>query len=215
MSEDYRILSIETSGKTCGVAISSGDGLIGEYNVFKANSHDKILAESIKKILNDTNTKIDEINAVALSSGPGSFTGLRIGAAIAKGLCFNNEMKLIAVPTLSAIAHSSIGIDKECIAVIPSNKELYYYQTFDNNSNPKSEILLSDFNSIISQKQESQFITGIIPNTEFLRKDEIVSVDLTAGMIARSAAKYFEESNFVDSEQFTPMYVQDFIPKTK
>lgn len=217
-SENY-ILSIETSGNTCGVAISCDNILIAEYNVFKPNSHDKVLAELIKRIVKDCDISFDQLKAIALSSGPGSFTGLRIGTAIAKGLCFNNTMKLLPVPTLDAIAYyfsTNFSESKlDIISFLPSNKDLYYHQKYNTDLAIKSDIELSTINEIIFNNPEAEMICGVISpkDSELYKKIKIIT--LTAGLISKLADKLYYEGKFADAEEFTPLYVQDFIPKTK
>jgi tRNA threonylcarbamoyl adenosine modification protein YeaZ len=139
--EKKYILSIESSGKVCGIALLSFENnrlnfennnfennniltnfeLLSEYNIYVGNKHDRFLAELCHRILNDNDLRVDDLSGVAVSIGPGSFTGLRIGSALAKGLCFTvdeenevdekneenktHSIKLIAVPTLKALAY--------------------------------------------------------------------------------------------------------------
>ena len=133
--EKKYILSIESTGRICSVALLSFDDknaktnfeLLSEYSIYVGNKHDRFLAELCCRILNDNDLQVSELSAIAVSIGPGSFTGLRIGSAIAKGLCFddknffddkkdssnenncpnkeeNHSIKIIAVPTLKTLA---------------------------------------------------------------------------------------------------------------
>ncbi len=219
MTSDNYILIIETSGNTCGVALSCDNTIIAEYNVFKQNSHDKVLADLIKRIVNDCDISFDQLKAVAVSSGPGSFTGLRIGAAIAKGLCFNNSMKLISVPTLHAIAFNcsdnSSTIKSDIISIIPSNKDLYYNQKYNTELSTQTGIELSSISEIINNKQDNEIICGVLSKNDSELSQTIKNLTLTAGLMAKLADKLYSEDKFVDSDEFTPLYIQDFIPKTK
>jgi len=126
--EKKYLLAIESTGRICSVALFSiaNFELISEYSIYVGNKHDRFLAELCYRILTDNNLKVVDLSAVAVSIGPGSFTGLRIGSAIAKGLCFddtedsgencksektenniekNHSIKLIAVPTLRALSY--------------------------------------------------------------------------------------------------------------
>src|SRR5690606_37664369 len=99
------------------------------------HSHDETLAHQIKQSLELLKLSINDFEAVAISSGPGSFTGLRVGSAIAKGLTFGNAPKLIDVPTMSAFAFVSKEFAnytkaKSIFVVIPSNKDFYFIQKF-------------------------------------------------------------------------------------
>jgi tRNA threonylcarbamoyladenosine biosynthesis protein TsaB len=91
------ILHIETSGKACSVALSEGQELLAEKKISEDRSHAKSLTVMIQDILKSTAKKPD---AVAVSAGPGSYTGLRIGVSVAKAMCYASDIPLIAVPTL-------------------------------------------------------------------------------------------------------------------
>jgi len=155
-----KIISIETSGPVCSVALSDGDLIISELSNSDGNRHDELCAEFVRKLLTQNNLTIANIDAIAVSSGPGSFTGLRIGASIAKALCFKESEKdyapkLIAVPTLSVFANealeninfsSSVNFPKvpnfrkvdysKIITVIPAQKDVLYYQEFYRHPEP-------------------------------------------------------------------------------
>src|SRR5210317_1868161 len=98
------ILSIETSTKTSSVAIHESGTLISSLNVHLEKSHSEYLTLSIKYLLKTSGIKIDTLDAVAISKGPGSYTGLRIGTSTAKGICYALDTKLISVNTLEAMA---------------------------------------------------------------------------------------------------------------
>ncbi|HAL65703.1 MAG TPA: tRNA (adenosine(37)-N6)-threonylcarbamoyltransferase complex dimerization subunit type 1 TsaB, partial [Bacteroidales bacterium] len=98
------LLCIESSTSICSVALVSNGDLIGLEETQDKNAHSARLTVLIEKILNDNRLKAKQLNAVAMSRGPGSYTGLRIGASVAKGLCFALNIPLIAVSTLQAMA---------------------------------------------------------------------------------------------------------------
>ncbi len=122
-----KILAIESSGINSGIAIGSDQELIYESSLYIKHSHDETLAHQIKQTLELLKTNIDDFKAIAISSGPGSFTGLRVGSAIAKGLTFGNYPKLIDVPTMVAFANAAkefaVSLNVNSIfVIIPSNK---------------------------------------------------------------------------------------------
>jgi tRNA threonylcarbamoyladenosine biosynthesis protein TsaB len=94
------ILSLETSTDICSVALHDDQRLIITSEVHLGQSHASKLAILVDHVLNVSNHKANELHAVAVSSGPGSYTGLRIGASLAKGMCFTLELHLISVDTL-------------------------------------------------------------------------------------------------------------------
>ncbi len=136
----HKILAIETSTPTLSLALLENNSILAEYNVFNGSKHDKLCAEFARRLLEDNSLRVEELTAVAVSSGPGSFTGLRIGMAFAKGLTFLNTPKLIIVPTLAAMIENSMNFLQnfdlynkfsssiKIIAIAPSHSNFYYYQ---------------------------------------------------------------------------------------
>ncbi len=214
------ILALETSGSACSVALSHDNRLLGILTAFSGNSHDRLLAEFVRRILHDNKIGFENIDAVAISSGPGSFTGLRIGAALAKGLCFANTTKLISIPTLNAIAYSALDFVRitnaeEIIAMIPSHKELVYLQKFDVNASPNGDIAIVEQSQLKDIVKSDSIVVGPASN----KIDKGIKIDslniIEAGMIVRLAEKYFEENKFCDTNQYDPLYIQEFEPKLK
>lgn len=210
------IISIESSGSTCGAVLSMEDEIIASYSIYGKNLHDKMLAELIRRLMYDTGNTIENVDAVAVSSGPGSFTGLRIGASIAKGLCYEDTLKLIAVPTLAALAYYAkdyleISGYKRIISAVPSHRDLLYYQIFDGKAKEISEIIhitLEEFNTI--DKSDAIIFAPGLKNIEKLA---YLPDFLSAEFIAKLGYKYYLAGKFTKAEEFTPLYVQDFEPK--
>ncbi|MBQ4355186.1 MAG: tRNA (adenosine(37)-N6)-threonylcarbamoyltransferase complex dimerization subunit type 1 TsaB [Bacteroidales bacterium] len=98
------ILSIDTSTDICSVALFQGTEQVAFRESAEGRSHAKILLPFIEETLKDAGVRPDQLQAVAVSMGPGSYTGLRIGVSTAKGLCYSLDIPLIAVPTLQIIA---------------------------------------------------------------------------------------------------------------
>lgn len=217
MSEKIYILSVETSADVCGVAISLNNKVLFEYSSYSKNMHDELLAEYTKRVLDDSGLKIEDLQAVAISSGPGSFTGLRIGAAFVKALCYGSSPKLITVPTLSAFAFSAIEYaiysgKKSIIAAIPSHKNLFYAQEFDLTGDAKSEITLLPKDDFVANYDEDKFYCGsAISKTKF----RLLSLlnNPSAAMISALAWEKYINDEFTDEETFEPNYIQEFVPK--
>ncbi len=108
------ILLIETATESCSVALAKEKKIIAEKYINEPKAHATLLAKYIKDILSENNITIADCSAVAVSEGPGSYTGLRVGVSCAKGLCYGAQKPLIAVGTLAAIAQCAI--DNESIA---------------------------------------------------------------------------------------------------
>ncbi|GGF05974.1 tRNA (adenosine(37)-N6)-threonylcarbamoyltransferase complex dimerization subunit type 1 TsaB [Hymenobacter cavernae] len=99
------ILSLETSSSICSVALHQNGALLGQSELRLEKSHSSHLSLLIEQLLENTGHTMHDLGAVAISDGPGSYTGLRIGAAAAKGLCYALNIPLLAISTLQALAH--------------------------------------------------------------------------------------------------------------
>ncbi len=103
------ILGIESASLTASVALLQDDTVIAEYTTNFKKTHSETLLPMISEIMNMTGKEMGELSAIAVSEGPGSFTGLRIGASLGKGLAFPADLPIIPVPTIDAIAYSAFS----------------------------------------------------------------------------------------------------------
>lgn len=107
------ILCIETAAEICSVALISDTGPLMYKEVSEANVHSKYLTILIEQVFKESGTNPGELSAVAVSRGPGSYTGLRIGISVAKGICYGAGIPLVAIDTLSILVH---GLEKDRVA---------------------------------------------------------------------------------------------------
>ncbi len=114
-----RILHLETSASVCSVAVSEDGEPIALAEHEESNAHSRVLFSLIRDVLEQAGWKKSDLGAVALSAGPGSYTGLRIGSSAAKGICFSLNLPLIAVDTLSAMAFGAKKRLPGCLAYVP------------------------------------------------------------------------------------------------
>ena len=103
------ILAIETATSVCSVALAQGENLLSIREASSPNVHSSMITVLIEELFLEAGFNYTDLDAVALSIGPGSYTGLRIGAAVAKGLCYGLDKPLIAIPTLQAMAAGMSG----------------------------------------------------------------------------------------------------------
>ncbi len=142
-----KFLLIESSGDVCSVAIAFGNEIVSEKSVIEPNSHSKYLASFVQDVLTLAEIAVDDLSAVAVSGGPGSYTGLRIGCSLAKGLCFGANKPLIATSTLRGLAVA--GLEEfpkasQIVSLIDARRMDVYAQLFDNNLNSlKDEYFLT------------------------------------------------------------------------
>jgi len=104
------ILCLETATRVCSVSLSNGLSLLGIRESETSNAHSSKLTVFVDEILKEAGHTLQQLDAIAVSMGPGSYTGLRIGVATAKGLCYALDKPMIAIPTLQAMA---VGINSE------------------------------------------------------------------------------------------------------
>jgi tRNA threonylcarbamoyladenosine biosynthesis protein TsaB len=107
MDKQPKILLLETATDVCGAGISIGGQLVCSREVTKTQNHATLLTTQIKECLDEMRLSLKDMDAVALSSGPGSYTSLRVGSSVAKGICYATGIPLIAVDTLESLAHAS------------------------------------------------------------------------------------------------------------
>lgn len=139
------ILSLDTATPQCSVSLSSDGKVLGEKKAEHNNEHARLLTVLIQQLLDELNIPITTIDAVAYSAGPGSYTGLRIGGSVAKGLCFTLEKPLIAVPSLALVAHTFFQkeANAEAITVLaPARKGQCYVADFQKPVSCKEEVCL-------------------------------------------------------------------------
>ena len=133
------ILHIETSTEQCGVALAQNANILGYIEVLENGfTHAKQLHTLIDEVLSQCGLLPDQLDAIAVSEGPGSFTGLRIGCVAAKGLCFALDIPLIALPTLQILAtpHSE---NSAVVSLLDARREEVYAAVYDKGGTLKVE----------------------------------------------------------------------------
>ena len=125
-----RLLAIETATDICSVALYDGPGLLSEGTIYLPKMHAELLIVLIQQQLRNTETDPGSLDAVAVSIGPGSFTGLRIGVSTAKGLIYQHNTDLLAVPTLAASAWSVRSVAGQVAVIHHSHRDYYFYAVY-------------------------------------------------------------------------------------
>ncbi len=214
------IISIESSGRPCSVALGIDGVLAVNYTHHERNMHDSLLAEYVRRMMNENKLAIEDIDAVVISSGPGSFTGLRVGASLAKGLCYGESPKLIAVPTLDALAFyayksiSGIKFNK-IIAAIPSNRGMMFFKEFSGEYKAHTEVELKDMKYIADIDNLGNLIVGEFSQPiEKATRIDALNLQSAEKLLQLAFAKY-ETDEFENPAKFTPLYHQDFTPRNE
>lgn len=155
-----RILGIDSSSLVASVALVEEDKLLAEYTVNFKKTHSQTLLPMLDEIIRMTDTDLETLDAIAISSGPGSFTGLRIGAATAKGLGLALQKPLIGVPTLEATAYNIFATESSICPIMDARRNQVYngiYQFI-----PYGDSLEQNFNFITISKPRALDIMELI-----------------------------------------------------
>ena len=121
-----KILAIESSAVTASVAIVEDDSVLANYTINHKKTHSQTLLPMIDEICRMTETDVDDLDAIAVSVGPGSFTGLRIGVATAKGIALAKDKPMIPVKTLEALAYNLYGQTKTIVPIMDAKRKHVY-----------------------------------------------------------------------------------------
>ena len=153
-----KILAIEASSLVCSTAILTDDIITAEYTINNKVTHSQTLLPMIDEICKMTDTDVSEFDAIAVSGGPGSFTGLRIGSATAKGLAYALNVPVVNVPTLEAMAYNFYGTDKVICPIMDARRNQVYTGIYSFENNGLSIYLDSsamDIMDLITKLQEN------------------------------------------------------------
>lgn len=215
------ILNIETGTDVCSVALAKNGKLLAVAESSQGMEHSKLLSPFIEKVLNEQGITTAQLDAVAVSEGPGSYTGLRIGVATAKGICYGADKPLIAVNSLQSLAMLAIeekpNVDLLC-PMIDARRMEVYTALLDTSGTFTSDVIAQivdeqSYADLLERKRIAFFGNGAkkckaviaSPNATFLTIQHSAK-----GMIQLSADK-FQNKKFVDTAYFEPFYLKDFV----
>lgn len=220
--QNYRvtyILNLETATKNCSVSISQNGKTIFSKEMAEAGySHAEKLHVFIEECLKNSKLTFKDLAAIAVSQGPGSYTGLRIGVSAAKGLCFALNIPLIALDTLQVLA-SQLTISEGVIIPMIDARRMEVYSAiftcnFDKIREVQAEILTENSFEAISETIHfvgdcAEKAKTVLSNSNFIFHDQIVYP--SANEMSELSFKKFQESKFEDVAYFEPYYLKDFI----
>lgn len=215
-----RILCLETATTQCSVALSV-DGIITAVREDNnlSYSHAELLHVFIEEVLTQAGVGLNELDAIAVSKGPGSYTGLRIGVSAAKGLCFSLDIPLIAVPTLYSLAQQVPSNPSFIIPLLDARRMEVYSAVFNGDGvqirETKAEIIDGSTFDHYLEKGEVVFIGNGVekfktlcthPNALFLL-DNLPSAQQMGPFVELK----FKEGSFENVAYFEPYYLKDFV----
>lgn len=178
-----KILAIDSTANTSTVAILENEKLLALYTANTKNTHSETLLPMVKSLLETVKVTVDEIDAFAVSEGPGSFTGVRIGVATVKGLSFGKEKKCVGVSTIEALANNLEGFSGVVCPIMNARRGQVYTGAFLNGKRIIDDqcMLLCDLIPMLEKYGENIYFTGDgyelvegIDNERFMKTPEIL-----------------------------------------
>lgn len=213
------ILAIETSSLVSSVALCDEDKLVGELTIQTRLTHSEQLMPHIKELLEKTKVGKDKIKAIAVSIGPGSFTGLRIGLATGKGLAFAWNVPMISVPTMEGLAWNCHGHRGVIATIIDAQKGNVYVTAYIWNKelqcSRKTEV--APMTEVLAWAKQEEDVTFLGDGTALFGK-EILEAGLAvapptiriprAGSVGFAAWKRYKEGEREDCRTVVPYYIR-------
>lgn len=228
------ILNLETATPVCSVVLAKDGALLAKRELNEKNVHAEVLTPFVEEVVEEAGLKLQDIDAVAVSKGPGSYTGLRISVSAAKGLCYSLDKPLISVGTIESLAHfaaqklvDSLTPNHHIYPMIDARRMEVYTAAFSNELKQLSEvtplIFEEDTFSELNSNQKLIFVgDGSTKAKDFFSNNSQIEVrdDILCsaeGMI-KIAEEKFQKEDFEDVAYFEPFYLKEFIagiPKVK
>ena len=215
-------LLIETASSVCSVATANENEIIAIRENGDGQQHATLITTFVDEVMKESELNYEELDAVVVSAGPGSYTGLRIGVSAAKGICFGAQLPLMAVDSLQALATGFFEEKKHTGnvgAVFDARRDEIYFGIW----NEKSETLVSSRAAILNDEFLSIINSIALPITFIGNGAEKVKVFLSnekheyhsqykssAAHLHSAAIKKFNEKDFVDVAYFEPNYIKPF-----
>ncbi|MBK5286101.1 MAG: tRNA (adenosine(37)-N6)-threonylcarbamoyltransferase complex dimerization subunit type 1 TsaB [Bacteroidia bacterium] len=222
------ILNIETATEVCSVALARDGKLLSIRESNSGFTHSENITVFISEIIHEAEVSLYDLDGVAVSKGPGSYTGLRIGVSTAKGLCFAIDKPLISVPTLVSLTNNFFNNKQEvrsdrhffCPMLDARRMEVYcaVYDSELNEVEPTSAKIIEEnsFQNILETNTVYFFGNGASKCKSIIKHSNAVFVDdvnASASSMISLSGNLFAERKFEDVAYFEPFYLKDFVAK--
>lgn len=224
------IINLDTSTRICSVALASGHKLLGTRESRDEKSHSSRLSVFIDELLKENNLKVPDLDAIAVSTGPGSYTGLRIGVSTAKGLAYGSKIPLIGIGTLDALASGALK-NPEVHRILQENKSARLCPMIDAR---RMEVYTALYSS--RGKRVSRISATIVDENSFRENLDagpviffgngagkcsskiihpsavfIEGIETLAEYMITLSVKSWQQKRFENIAYFEPHYLKDFI----
>jgi tRNA threonylcarbamoyladenosine biosynthesis protein TsaB len=217
-------LAIDTSTDFLSIAVMKNSKIVSRYHKKSAMRHSSMLVPAIDRLLKKTRLKIGDIDCFAVSVGPGSFTGLRIGVATVKGLAYTLKKKIVAVPTLDVIARNVKNFRGVICPVLDARKDKIYaclYKSDGKDIKRLSKYLLLPAHELVNRlkKYDKIFLLGDAVDLDDLRGGIHSKIEIPprrsyrfnwhprAEVVAALGSAEFKNKKFVTPQDLEPMYL--------
>lgn len=214
-----KILSIETSTATCSVAIHEEGTLVSLSELKEPGAHAERLMLLVEEVISDSKLEFADLDAIAVSEGPGSYTGLRIGVSTAKGLSFGLGKPLLGINTLKALASAVPTYEGDLvIPVLDARRMEIYREVFDFRLDSveglNSEILSEDSFLNFLKRGRVYFLGDAVEKVRSIVSNEnaqfISDISFSAAHMGGIALEKFRKGEFADLAYFVPNYLKEF-----
>ncbi|TAH66345.1 MAG: tRNA (adenosine(37)-N6)-threonylcarbamoyltransferase complex dimerization subunit type 1 TsaB [Anaerolineaceae bacterium] len=219
-----RILALDSSGLVASVAIASEDALLAEYTINYKKTHSQTLLPMLDEIVRMVNLDLSEVDAIAVTSGPGSFTGLRIGSATAKGLGLALDKPIISVPTVDCLAYNLFATDRMVCPIMDARRDQVYTGLYEfvNDKlmvlSPQKVVAIDEIiDEINGTGNEVIFLGDGVP-IQRDRIEECIKVGYSfaplhmnrqrAGALAALGLEYYKEKRVETAAEHQPIYLR-------
>lgn len=216
------ILNIESSNSVCSVCIAENGTPTVTKETTEANRHSELLATFVQEVLTTAGITADQLDAVAVSIGPGSYTGLRIGVSLTKGIAYSANLPVIAVPTLKSIAWAAqkgLSSEKEfsICPMIDARRMEVYSQLFDEKLeqlNQAEAVIVeqSSYNAPLAKGPVYFCGNGAEKCKEILIHENahFLTIENSSHYLAYLSHQQYILRDFVDTAYFEPFYLKQF-----
>tara|TARA_Y100000996_G_scaffold128657_1_gene97640 strand:+ start:134 stop:787 length:654 start_codon:yes stop_codon:yes gene_type:complete len=212
MSDNNTILAIETSSNICGISLIENGNLIDSIDKDKSKQHAEVLPQLYQELQIKNNFSLSNIDALAVSIGPGSFTGLRIGLSFTKGLAFSKNLPIIPISTMMALAYNSRKF-LPTLGIIHSHAKRVFYQKIrwaNSVPCPDGDIKVAEWDKFIDYIDQTENIFQL--NCGKLDKSsDFISTNLSSSSIGILANINYNELVIDQPYDLVPNYVSPFI----
>ncbi len=214
------VLNIETATTNCSVSLSKdGETLVLKEDNSAGYSHAETLHVYINNLFEEAKISAKDIDAVSVSKGPGSYTGLRIGVSSAKGLCYALNKPLISVSTLESLAHQVKISEGTIISMLDARRMEVYSAIFNNKHEQvrdiKAEILTEDSYADLLKENKVYFVgNGVAKTKQLINHPNAVFIDgklPSANEMGLLSELKYKKSDIEDVAYFEPYYLKDFV----